>query len=226
MAMQDLFGDQQLDADLAMILNLQGVDPRATVGPSRSSSEDKKPSVHQSHTASVTIAVALGLFVIASSALLLRNRVPTIETRPTSVSPSLHRAVDTRPALLAYPDQGTTQGSSPVETADVSDQRPSLAVHGPKPHSHGVRWASNRLNTARTSSPPSPDGNGGSVTDVAQPSETLAGPSFPALADALPPPALPGPAISDSEKMVPTDDVVRKERRRDSIAAIRSLRRQ
>jgi hypothetical protein len=231
-ALASPFGDERLDADLSSILGLEDERARKALLGSKNT-QDSGESLRLSRRASVTIAASLGFAVIASTALLLRDHIPTKTSSVAAVpipdrlavgrGAKLQPAVEgPKPVLAAVPDEDQNS-EAPRVTQQQGKQSPALNADAMSRQPAITELASTSSAVSSSTRPANKDdpaeGHVQSATLLAL-NENPASPTA----------AMP---INESRSVVhpdtlePTEPSLRlKKARRGSIEAIRFLRRQ
>lgn len=230
MAGRMLFGDQQLDRDLAAILGIQTDPvPDAPSARRRLGAATRKQSIRAARNASVTIAMGLGLAMTATTTLVLKSGMLTRQWDVVRVSassaPTIASAMETPPP--------TDRATIPVVSAETTP----IFAHGKfgkrtvrfrKPHRpRGDESSGPAMGIQMASAPFSPAPIRETPLEIAPAHDGVRAPASVGLVAAIPALALQVSRVSDSGSADPSKmEAANRERRRESVAAIRALRRQ
>ncbi|WP_267395165.1 MULTISPECIES: hypothetical protein [unclassified Sphingomonas] len=212
------FGDERLDTDLAAILKLPAAQEPSGL---QQASATPLNSLRVSRRASATIAASLTFALLTSAGLVLLNYKPSPEA-------------DTNKGERLVTELIPAAKVAPADAADAAIATPSSS---PVEHRHGRATASIRSRPAYAARASSAEPSSGSPTNVANADAPVenslvasASTSIPVEVEASLEPARSAadtPAATAEHEAIDTEaQLAAKKTRRDSIAAIRMLRRQ
>lgn len=209
------FGDERLDTDLAAILKLPAVQE-----PSGLQQAPATPlnSLRVSRRASATIAASLTFALLTSAGLVLLNYKP---------SPEADRNKSERPVTELIPAAEVAPTDAAIATSTSS----------PVEHHHGRATASIRSRSAYATHAYAGEPSSGSQTNVANADAPVENPLLASASTPIPveieASSEPAGGASDAPSATAEHDTIdtkaqlaAKQTRRDSVAAIRMLRRQ
>jgi hypothetical protein len=222
-----LFGDQQLDLDLAAILSLQ-TDPAADAPSARRrlGTATRKQSIRAARNASVTIAMALGFAMTATTTLVLKSGILTRQWYVGGVSASSAPAV--APAMETPSPAAISIVPAKTTIAFAHEEFRKRTVRFRKPHRPREDQSSGpAMSRQMASAAALPATIRETPLDIAPAHDGNRAPASVGLVAAIPALAVQVNQASDDRSADPSKiEAENRERRRDSVAAIRALRRQ
>ncbi len=236
MAISGAFGDKQLDADLVAILGLRDeITPGAPVSRPRSAATQLN-RLHVSRRASVMISVSLGLALLAGTAVLYQGDAPVGPPRPAEIrkEPTEVAALVAPPKAKAVSDSGRIR-ALPHNKANAKQIVAALALF-PRLATRSTKVRATMSLPHQAPSAGTMDASASRAADTLVRAEAprkdpahlaMSPPHFEGAPSAALIPKVESATIRDDAALRDPWAAIHTSRvRRDSVAAIRALRRQ